>query len=341
MLRTTTMTKHNTPSRKRTPWTDKDDATPLQSFIDISNVTNYVKKHPSISSTEESKMLNAYSLNACRHCQSPRIQKYGFTGNHVRRYQCLDCKRTFTVTTGTIFDNHKIPISEWIDYLLGLFRIQSFNSVSKSNRNSDTTTNYWNSKLYLTLRGYQDTIILGGTVFIDETFYKLQKGDIETKDDGMQYRGLSRNQICMGIGCDLSGHVYCTVEGYGKTSATKTLDAFSNHIVPRSTLIHDREKGHGKLVQDLELKNEAYHSKSLKGLADKDNPLNEINQRCRQLKYFLNSHSGFNRAYLPDYLNLFAFIVNPPSDPYKKIEIILNRVFENPVSLSYRDKYSN
>jgi hypothetical protein len=43
---------------------------------------------------------------------------------------------------------------------------------------------------------------------------------------------------------------------------------------------------------------------------------------------------------LPDYLNLFSFIVNPPNDPYKKIELILNRVFENPVSLSYREKYS-
>ena len=101
------------------------------------------------------------------------------------------------------------------------------------------------------------------------------------------------------------------------------------------------EKAHRKLVNDLKLESEAYHSKSLKGLADKDNSLNEINQRCRQLKYFLNSHSGFDRANLPDYLNLFSFIVNPSIDPFKKIEIIVNRVFENPISLKYRDKYSN
>jgi transposase-like protein len=147
MLRTTTMTKKITSSKKRTPWTGRDDATPLQSFIDISNVTNYEKKHPSISDTDESTMLNAYTLNICRYCQSLNIQKYGFTRNHVRRYKCSDCGRIFTVTTGTIFDNHKIPISEWMDYLLGLFRIQSFQSISKSNRNSDTTTNYWTAKV--------------------------------------------------------------------------------------------------------------------------------------------------------------------------------------------------
>ena len=267
------MTKHITSSRKRTPWTGKDDATPLQAFIDTSNVANYEKKHPSISVTEESTMLNAYSPNVYRYCQSPRIQKYGFTGNYVRRYRCLDCRRTFTVTTGSIFDNHKIPISEQIDYLLGLFRIQSFNLVSRSNRNSDTTTNYWNSKLYLTLRGYQDDIVLGGTTSIDETFYRLQKRDIQTKADGLQYRGLSRNQICIGIGCDLSGHIYCTIEGYGKTSSSKTIDAFSHHIEPGSILVHDMEKSHGRLVKELELESEAYYSKPLKGVADKENPL--------------------------------------------------------------------
>lgn len=207
------MPKRSTPSRKRTPWTGKNDATPLQSFIDTSNVTNYEKKHPSISTTEESTMLNAYSLDNCRYCQSRRIQKYGFTRNNVRRYRCSDCGRIFAVTTGTIFDNHKIPISERADYLLDLFQRQNFNSVSKSNKNSYNTTIYWNSLLYLTLRGYQNNIILGGITYIDETFYKLRKEDIQTKDDGLEYCGLSRNQICIGIGYDLSGHAYCTIEG--------------------------------------------------------------------------------------------------------------------------------
>lgn len=170
---------------------------------------------------------------------------------------------------------------------------------------------------------------------------RYEKEDLQMKEDGLQYRGLSRNQICIGIGCDLTNHVYCTVEGYGKTSSKKTMDAFYSHIKPGSKLIHDMEKSHEKLVQELKLESEAYSSKSLMGFADKDNPLNEINQRCRQLKQFLNSHSGFDRANLSDYLNLFAFIVNPPQNPYKKIEIILNRVFENPISLTYRDKYSN
>ena len=189
--------------------------------------------------------------------------------------------------------------------------------------------------------GSSGTIVLRGKAYIDETFYKLRKEDIQMKEDGLQYCGLSRNQICIGIGCDLSSHVFCTIEGNGKTSSKKTLEAFLHHIEPGATLVHDREKSHDSLVKDLHLVSEAHSSKSLKGLPDKENPMDEINQHCRQLKQFLNSHSGFDRANLSDYLNLFAFIVNPPNDPYKKIEILLNRVFENPISLSYREKYSN
>lgn len=35
-----------------------------------------------------------------------------------------------------------------------------------------------------------------------------------------------------------------------------------------------------------------------------------INRNCFFLKKFLNSHSGFDREELQNYLNLFAFIMN-------------------------------
>jgi len=71
------------------------------------------------------------------------------------------------------------------------------------------------------------------------------------------------------------------------------MEAFLHHIEPGATLVPDREKSHDRLGKELGLVSEAYCSKSLKGLADRENPLNEINWRCRQLKQFLNSHSGF------------------------------------------------
>ena len=47
--------------------------------------------------------------------------------------------------------------------------------------------------------GIQDSVMLEGNVWIDETFIKVRKGDIKKHPDGKEYRRLSRNQMCIGV----------------------------------------------------------------------------------------------------------------------------------------------
>ena len=54
---------------------------------------------------------------------------------------------------------------------------------------------------------------------------------------------------------------------------------------------------------------------------------------------FLNAHSGFSRDDLQNYLNLYSFVINPPSDHLEKVEKIIKMVFENPKSLKYREHF--
>lgn len=105
-----------------------------------------------------------------------------------------------TVLTNTIFDNHKLPISEWIEFLLNLFSNSSINLTSKVNKNAATTTKFWLKKLFLLLEDYQDDIVLDGSVYLDEMFYSVVQSEIQTKDN-KQYRGLSRNKYCIGVTC--------------------------------------------------------------------------------------------------------------------------------------------
>jgi len=55
---------------------------------------------------------------------------------------------------------------------------------------------------------------------------------------------------------------------------------------------------------------------------------------------FLNAHSGFSRDDLQNYLNLYSFVINPPSDHLEKVEKIIKMVFENPKSLKYREQFA-
>ena len=56
------------------------------------------------------------------------FKKSGDYGNGTRRYRCLDCGKGFSPLTGTVFDVHKIPVSEWIEYMIHLFEFHFLSS---------------------------------------------------------------------------------------------------------------------------------------------------------------------------------------------------------------------
>ena len=94
-------------SRRRTPWTDKASATPLESFLDDHAADEYSHRHPRISDTKESEFLNTFKPVKCQYCGNESFVGYGHLGTGLRRYICKGCRKTFTVLTGTLFENHK------------------------------------------------------------------------------------------------------------------------------------------------------------------------------------------------------------------------------------------
>lgn len=322
-------------SRKATPWESGNNLTTTQAFLKQNYDEHYANRHRLVGDSGEADMINSYAPAKCPFCRSVKFTKSGHTNSGVQRYLCV-CGRTFLPTTGTIFDEHKISISEWMEYCLNLFRHVSITADSWNNKNAFTTSRYWLQKLFLTLEGVQNDIILSDYVWLDETFYSVRSENIIHKENGDELRGLSRNQICIGVATDKQYTIFL-VEGTGKPSQKKTAEAFCSHIKAGSTLIHDKESAHKKLVEQLDLKSIAYASKELKGLPDEDNPMNPVNRAHDILKKFLNSHSGFNRDDIQSYLNLFAFVTNPPADKLEKIDLVINMAFQKPKSLRYRD----
>ena len=325
-------------SRRSTPW-DKTERTPMQEFIKTNYDEAWNQKHTLAVDTNEADLVNAVVPEKCPFCQERDYVKKGLTHNGIQRYLCRSCGRKFLPTTGTIFDEHKISIREWIDYCLNILRYVSITADSWNNKNDFKTSRYWLQKLFLLLEDYPNTIKLSDRVWLDETFYSLRSEDIEKKDDGTKLRGISKNKMCIGVACD-KHRVICFYEGNGRPTQKQTYETFMSHIQEGATLVHDEDQAHKKLVKKLHLKNEAYSSKALKGMPDSENPLNRVNEVHARLKNFLNAHSGFKRDDLQHYLNLFTFVMNPPSDKLEKVEILLNLAFENPKTLRYRDFYA-
>ena len=320
-------------------WGDKESMTPSQRFLSDRYEAHYQERHPALKETGEAELINSVVPDSCPYCDEISFYRFGQTNNGVQRYRCKACGKTFTPITGTIFDKHKISISEWMEYCLNIFRYLSINADSWNNRNAFTTSRYWLEKLFLVLEGYESDIVLDGRVWFDETFYTVRSDDIKLKPDGTKPRGLSENQLCVGVACT-KDKILCLLEGKGQPTARKAYMAFKDHITPGSTLVHDEGKAHGMLIEKLQLKDESYISSDLKKLPDRDNPLNRVNEVHARLKNFLYAHNSFDRDKLQGYLNLFSFAMNPPENHLEKVDILLNRAILTRKTLRYRSFYN-
>jgi hypothetical protein len=322
-----------------TPWDNlpKDELSPAQALITASHMSMYAFRHESFAGDIE--FLNSYLRSTCPECGSRAI-KFGLGKNGIQRYRCCECFQRFTSTTGTVFEDRKLPLSAWADFLLQVFSYASISLMTREDRRSDTTLPYWMAKLFAVLEGIQDDTMLSGKVWVDETYWPVAGKDAVRNANGKLPRGLSKNQICIGVGVDDSGRSIFFREGLGKTSGAKTMQAFGDRIVPRSTLIHDLEPAHNKIVSKLELADERHDAGLLKGVADALNPLQPVNRVCFLLKSFLRSHPGFDRSDLQGYLDLFHVMMNKPEDKMEKAALVLDRAMRYPKTIRFREHYN-
>lgn len=335
--------KSGTASRRKTPWDFKgadENLSASERFIKHTYLDTYAFRHPKIRETEEIWFLNSVEPFECAFCGSEDYIRWGHTRSGLNRYLCSRCKRTFNITTNTLFQDRKISLIEWVDFLIRILGHESFLMASYEGRNSTTTTKYWTAKLFSCLDGYQEGTLLYDRVIIDETYIPVRWSHREFKEDGKQYRGLSKNQMCIAVGMDNNGQYYFEYIGHGKPSSEKAMASYGRHIVPGSVLIHDRERSHKTVVRVLQLESQSYDSRVLNNLPDEDNPLAAINDVCFLLKHFLHAHSGFKEDELQGYLNMFAFYMNPPNETLEKVRIVILCNLYLHKTLKYREYYA-
>ena len=326
-------------SLKFLSWDKSEDKTLSQGLISSTVHEWYDAKHR-MSSEEEIELINSIGISCCPVCGSISIKRNGYYRNRIIRHYCNSCKTSFNSLTGRIFDDREIPISEWIEYLLHLFEFHSITSSARDNRNAYSTGRYWLIKVFSVLKNYQNDILLEGNIYLDETLFTRVESKKERRPDGKEYRGISRNKLCVACAYDDSGHIVLICENVSKPSLRSTWKAMGSHIRERSTLIHDGERSHSILIDKMNLESIVYDADEIKKLDDKDNPLDPINEIHSLAKRFMRAHGGYDRDNLQDFMNLIAFILNEPKDRYEKIDLFINMALSTPSVVRYRDAMS-
>ncbi len=98
-------------SRRKTPWDGESSLTSVQTFLKRNYNVRYKNHHRKVEKSGEADMVNSFIPDKCPSCSSDAFKKNGYTESGVQRYKCT-CNKTFLPTTGTIFDEHKLTISE-------------------------------------------------------------------------------------------------------------------------------------------------------------------------------------------------------------------------------------
>src|SRR3954467_13900752 len=133
---------------------------------------------------------------ACRHCGS--VDVYRMEGASVRPglLRCRDCKKQFTVTVGTIFEDSHIPLRMWVRAFHLMCSSKKGISALQLQRNlglgSYKTAWHLAHRIRLAMKYEPVAGLLKGTIQCDETYIGADRTKIHHVRKGEQRRKRGR-----------------------------------------------------------------------------------------------------------------------------------------------------
>ena len=323
-------------SLRQFSWSGSREKSGDEQLIESTVLEWYDQKHRR-PSAEEIAFVNSLPVSSCPRCRSRIVAKDGKGCNGIQRYVCRSCGRRFTPLTDTIFDSRKIPISEWIEYLVHLFEYHSLKTSASDNRNAETTGGYWLSKVFAVLDGIQRGVVLRGRVYADEKLFDAPN----SVKEAAKARGKPGSRGCqyyVATATDGKAALFL-VAGKSQPSEKACMRTYGRHIAECSLLVHDGATSHNAVIDALALRSEVHPAEETRGLKDSENPMDPINDIHDKMEKFMKAHPGYDRSRLQDWMNLFWFLWCTPGDKMDKVRAFIRLAVSKRIRLKYRDVF--
>lgn len=241
---------------------------------------------------------------ACPRCGSSRTAKDGRTPAGHRRLRCAECGARFCALSGTIFDNCKKDFATWVRFVELMTWNVPIDAAAEVCGVTHKTAFEWRHRVFATVRGYQDRIVLRNRVWIDEVY--VNDTDLSRGYGQARKRGLSRQKLCIAVAIDASKNPVAVVCGHGKPSARGIRAALGSHLAEGSTVVHDKERAHNGVIADRKCTSEAYK-------ADVTDPayldaMEMANNLSSWIKRYLWRFTGMDPANLQSYLDWYVYL---------------------------------
>ena len=250
---------------------------------------------------------------ACPTCAFPDCARDGRTPAGHQRWRCPACGTAFSALSATVLEYGKKELPTWERFITCMCYNAPIDLAAEVCGISHRTAYEWRHRVFATVDGYQDRLVLNGRIWIDE-FY-LSDSDIVRSAEFTQKRGLSKNKICVAVAIDAFKNAVVETCGHGKPSSKRINDALLAHIPPGSVIIHDKERSHRALVKAAKCTDEAYKA----DIADPAylEAMKLVNNLCSWLRRYLFRFPGMKKDNLQSYLNWFVYLFRVRRDEEK------------------------
>lgn len=135
---------------------------------------------------------------ACPHCNTSHVERKN-ENDRVGRWNCHECKSSFNVLSGTIFEKTSTPLQKWflaIGLMVNAKKSLSCYQLSRDLDIPKSTAHRIQQKIRAQMASEQDGIVLQGIVEADETYVggKPRKSN-KREDDKPAKRGRGTDKI--------------------------------------------------------------------------------------------------------------------------------------------------
>ena len=126
----------------------------------------------------------------CPSCGAGGPFRDGWSDSGLQRYRCRSCGTRFNSLTGTVLEHCRKELATWVDFV-SLMRFNvPLDAAAEVCRVTHQTAWEWRHRIFATVDGYQERIVLRDRVWIDETY--ISDTDLTHGYGEARKRGLSK-----------------------------------------------------------------------------------------------------------------------------------------------------
>ena len=189
----------------------------------------------------------------CPHCESPHVKRRNESEiGRIGSYNCHDCKSTFKVTHGTIFQGTKTPLQKWfLAISLMANAKKSFSSYQLSRDLGVPQKTDWRIMMKIRTQMGKNNVILQGIIEADETYIGGKSRKDYDREDGepkKRGRGTAKDVVLGAV--ERGGQVVAKLV---PNATGETIKDFIKSIVntDESALITDPYRGYNEIGKQM------------------------------------------------------------------------------------------